>query len=477
MVNIFVKTTIEYMKKGKFEDYFPLNNSLISKIIFTNIKKFEPNLTVYKSYTNISDAEFSDIFIGKLIDECNKGNFDLIKHKKKEDLLNDKMKLYSNDLENKLIQLNINKFSFFNFDEIFNDKSYDLIKLKFNLFNDKYLFFINNDNKLLAFNYNKFTSFNKDDFYNNNYYYKDCFKEIEIESQISNININDSNEIFELNSNNIFNIQDTNIKFINDENSLKFFKNKSKFFEVLSIDIEGQFDTSYKDIKINLIQICDDTNLKNEIYVLDFYSMKKASESIFSELSIILKSIFENKNIKKIFFDGRSDILSLHKELKVCTKNFIDLSALYNSVNSYEKQYELKLSKKDINEKSLIKCLNICKQNYYFKGLNKVLKDYHSKNCINPLKTKYHQLFDEKDFYYWAQRPIIEEFLLYSALDVKYEYDTYNNLKNKLKEILEKFYEIKDINNNNIDLIILLISCPNHNYACNKHIASTNEIK
>ena len=92
------------------------------------------------------------------------------------------------------------------------------------------------------------------------------------------------------------------------------------------------------------------------------------------------------------------------------------------------------------------------------------------------MKNKYHQLFNEKDFYYLTQRPIDEEFLLYSALDVKYEFDTYNNLKNKLKKILENFYEINNINENNIDLIILLISCSNHNSACENYIKNGNKI-
>ena len=56
--------------------------------------------------------------------------------------------------------------------------------------------------------------------------------------------------------------------------------------------------------------------------------------------------------------------------------------------------------------------------------------------------------------------------MLYSALDVKYEFDTYNNLKNELKKVLTNFYEIKDMSEDIIDLIILLISSGNHNNAC-----------
>ena len=476
MINIFIKRSIDHMNKGKYEDFFPINISIISKIIFMNIGKYEPNLTVYKNQTNMNEKEFIDIYIEKLIDECNKGNFDLIKNKTKDDLLGNYNITYINDINNKLANLKINKFCFFNFDDIFKiNKSYNKNKLKLQLFNEGYLFFINNDNKLLTFNYDKFDLFDIEEFYNNSYYYKNCFKTLDIENKKENNNSNLINDIIELNENNIFDLDNTLIKFINDENSLKYFKQQTKNFETLSIDLEGEFDISYENIKINLIQICDDTNLKNDIYVIDFYTLKNINKEIFSELSLILKDIFENKSIKKIFFDGKSDLLCLHKELKICAKNFIDLSSLYNAVNSYNKQYELKKLNKEINEKHFQECLNICKQNYYSKGLNTVLKEYHSKNCFNPLKDKYHKLFKEKDFYYWAQRPIIEEFLLYSALDVKYEFDTYNNLKNKLKKVLEGYYGISDINQDNIDLIILLISCPNHNAACNKYINNINK--
>ena len=483
MMNIFIKRTIEYMNTGKYEDFFPINFSIISKILFTKIGKYEPSLTVYKNHTNINEKDFIHNFIARLIDECNKGNFDLIKNKTKDELIGNKFSDFNKILQNYLLKFNISKFCFFNFDEVFkNEKTNDKNIIKYQLFNDDYLFFINNDNKLLLFNYKKLESFNIEDFYNNEYYYKDCFKELEIGNKIENINLNPVNEIkddenLELNSNNIYNIQDTIINFINDENSLKYLKSKSKNFEILSIDLEGEFDGAYENVKINLIQICDDTNLKNDIYVIDFYNIKNIGKEIFSELSILLKDIFENKNIKKIFFDGRSDLLCLHKELKICVKNFIDLSSLYNAVNSYNEQYKLKSINKEKKEKDFMKCLNICKQNYFSRGLNKVLEQYHSKKMINHLKNKYHELFKEedKDFYFWTKRPILEEFLLYSALDVKYEFDTYNNLKNKLKKVLEEFYEIKDISENNVDLVILLISCPNHNAACDKYIKNTNK--
>ena len=166
----------------------------------------------------------------------------------------------------------------------------------------------------------------------------------------------------------------------------------------------------------------------------------------------------------------------MHQELKICVKNFIDLSSLYNAVNSYKEQNQFKLLNIEKNEQDFKKCLNLCKQNYYYKGLNTVLNNYHSKHCINPLKDKYHKMFSEQSLDYWIKRPIEKEFLLYSALDVKYQYNTYVNLKNDLKKILINFYEINNITDNNIELLILLISCSNHNEACDLFMKRKKEL-
>ena len=98
MMNIFVRTLIDYMKNGKFEDYFPINYSIISRIIFTNIKKYEPNLTIYLQQTYENKNEFMNNLIDKLINESNKGNFNLIKNKNKNDILEDKsnLKIFKN---------------------------------------------------------------------------------------------------------------------------------------------------------------------------------------------------------------------------------------------------------------------------------------------------------------------------------------------------------------------------------------------
>ena len=467
MINTFAKIIIEYMKNGKYEDFFPINFPIISKIIFTTSKFYEPNLASYFRYNKISEAELMNIIIDKLIDESNKGNFDLIKNKDKKELLKENSKKINiQEVYDKHFELNNTKFSYINLDKIENafqekknkNKIHFSNEQKYDLFNKGNLLFINNDNDMYAFNYNKFQSFDLDEFYNNEYYFKDCFKDNDLENKIENLNIDSSNEKIDENINlgqsNIYNIDNTIIKFINDKNSLKYFENKSKNFEVLSIDIEGQF--TLDDIKIN------------DIYVIDFNTFKinEKEKDIFLHLSKLLKNIFENKKIKKIFFDGRNDLLSLHKELNICVKNYIDLSSLYNATNSYKEQYQFKILKGEKDEKDFIKCINACKRHYFSKGLNSVLKDSHTNHCFNPLKDKYHKLFEETTFDYWAKRPITQEFLLYSALDVKYEFDAYNNLKNELKKVLINFYELKDISEDNIDLVILLISSGNHITSC-----------
>ena len=480
MMNIFVKNIIEYMKDGKFEDYFPLNYSTVSKILYTKSSTFDPNLSTYAHQTKYSEYQLLDVLIQKLMDECNKGNFNLIKNKTKQDLIEDiSFPKYIKDIYDNHFKLSNSKFPCFNFDKVdklINIKSNDRHKifsqLKFLLFNDGNLFFFNNENELSVINYNKFQSFNIEEFYNNKYYFKNCFEENKITNSPNDSNTKiEIDENIKLNENNIYNIDDTIINFINDENSFKFFKKQSKLFKDLSIDIEGSF--SAPNIRINLIQICDDTDLKNDIYVIDFNTFKLMNNQLFAQLSKLLKDIFEDRNIKKIFFDGRSDLLSLHKELNICAKNFIDLSSLFNAVNSYKE-----LSKhKNCDLKSFNECLNLCKKNYYFKGLNKVLELFHSKNYSNPLKDKYHKLFKEKPFEYWAARPIIKEFLLYSALDVKYEYDTYFNLRKELKNVLMNFYSLDDISENNIDLMILLISYSNHIAACSSYQKLEEESK
>ena len=136
----------------------------------------------------------------------------------------------------------------------------------------------------------------------------------------------------------------------------------------------------------------------------------------------------------------------------------------------------LKFESNNINEFKHL--LNHFETKYIYQGLNTVLYEYHPFHCINELKTKYHALFQTSPLSEWIKRPILEEFLYYSVLDVKYEYETYMNLRNDLKKIIEQFYNINELNENTLDLIILLISCGHLRFACDKYktFISNNQI-
>ena len=72
---------------------------------------------------------------------------------------------------------------------------------------------------------------------------------------------------------------------------------------------------------------------------------------------------------------------------------------------------------------------------------------------------KFHKLFKEKENNILFRRPIEKDLLYYSALDVIYLYDTFVNMKNILKNVLEKFYENKiKLNEENLNVIIQIIS-------------------
>ena len=218
---------------------------------------------------------------------------------------------------------------------------------------------------------------------------------------------------------------------------------KSKNFIFIIIDLEGRLSSSKP--FINLIQINDDLN-KN-IFIIDvflFTNDKNLCMKYFNKLKIILKSIFENKNINKIFFDGRNDLNSLFFEFDIKIKNYIDLSSFYSALKFFNEELNFKLK----NNKNSNDFDNLIKKNKHdniFKGINNVLQEFHPQNKTNPLKQKFHKLFKEKENNILFRRPIEKDLLFYSALDVIYLYDTFVNMKNILKNVLEKFYEMMRI--------------------------------
>ena len=476
--NRFIQILInEFKSKENFDEIFPISYKTLIKIINRHIGEYEPNTHQYMNLCEINEKEF----LKKITDECmkesNKINLKILKGKKEEELfynvdINSLINSVFENIYEKHFNENNTPFAYIYFDFIENtclkkiiseikhsEKDLFYIGLKFKIFQEKSLLFFDNTQKINIFNFNKFKNFDDKNFYNS-YYYSKCNKnedlDIDLMSDFEKLTLNN----IQCPKENIYNIEETEIKFINNENSLNYFYQKSKNFQVICIDLEGHL--SINNPVVNLIQICDNSNNKSEIFIIDIYTF---INPLNKNAINLIKYLFENKNIKKIFFDGRNDVASLHVALNICVKNYIDLSPLYSAVNSFEEL--LKFKSKELKEFGVL--FQNCRNKFTFQSLNTVLYEYHPNHCINQLKDKYHTLFKKEPLSKWTKRPILEEFLYYSALDVKYEFDTYMSLRNKLKTIIINFYNVNELKNNEIDLIILLISSGHLRFACDKY--------
>ncbi len=478
----YIQIIINELKdKNKFEEIFPMSYKTLITMINRNLGEYIPNTNQYMNLVGIKEKEFLNIISIECIKQYEKGNLNILKGKKKDELfkildVNSLIDSSVKEIYDKHFNENKTSFAYiyYNFIEKcyskkiqheikHNEKSIFYKGILFQLFKEKALMFIDNTKITNIFNYNKFKNFDDINFYDSYYYTKCPDKDINDNNKMNYIIKNFENlslNNIEFPKENIYNIQNTEIKFVNDEKSLMYFFQKSKDFKVISIDLEGNL-TSNNPI-INLIQICDNSNNTSEIFVIDIYTF---THPLNENVIYLIKNIFENKNIKKIFFDGRSDLISLHIQLNICIKNYIDLSSLYSAVKSFNDL--LKFESNNINEFKHL--LNHFESKYIYQGLNTVLYEYHPFHCINELKTKYHDLFQTSPLSEWIKRPILEEFLYYSVLDVKYEYETYMNLRNDLKKIIETFYNIKELKENILDLIINLISCGHLKFTCDKY--------
>ena len=478
----YIKILIKEMNKAnKFEEIFPMTFKKLIQIINRNIGDYIPNVNQYMNLIGINEKEFLNKISIECIKQCEKGNLNILKGKNKDELfiitdVNSLINYSIKEIYDKHFNENKTPFAYIYFNYIencYSNKIQHEIKhhekfsfyngILFQLFKEKALMFIDNTKIINIFNYNKFKNFDDNNFYDS-YYYKKCpDREIYDNNKMNNLINNFENlslNNIEFPKENIYNIQNTEIKFVNNEKSLLYFFQKSKNFKVISIDLEGHLSSNNP--IINLIQICDNSNNKSEIFVIDIYTF---TNPLNENVIYLIKNIFENKNIKKIFFDGRNDLISLHIQLNICIQNYIDLSPLYSAVKTFNDM--IKFESNNINDFKHL--LNNCESKYSFRGLNTVLYEYHPLHCINELKTKYHSLFHSSPFSEWIKRPILEEFLYYSALDVKYEYETYINLRNNLKEIIGKFYNINELKENILDLIIKLISSEHLKFACDKY--------
>jgi len=284
------------------------------------------------------------------------------------------------------------------------------------------------------------------------------------------------------------------------DNQLSFYyfiKQLHKISEI-SVDIEGKLSSS--DVKINLIQIYDHKTF--HIYVFDIHTMfepalnnnenkcnnekngnnekrsttNTASLNLQHLVKLTLTYLFENNKILKVFHDGRGDNYALHKYFNIHVSNYIDTSCIFSAIKQFNLQHKFwsdndYLKRVDINtvvsdkyNKEFNELFSGI-QNSVNPGLNKVLESYESNKNINIYKNKFHEMFKkEENTDFFTQRPIDNEFLIYSALDVKYLFDCLDNMKKEMKMLVKEMHgDVKMV-----EVLLLLLSYDHLKGSCEK---------
>ena len=138
----------------------------------------------------------------------------------------------------------------------------------------------------------------------------------------------------------------------------------------LGVDLEGRLKIGGS---INLIQIaCQDI-----IFIIDIYQIQVLSkdQELLDLTSEVLKCVFLNTSIRKVFFDGKKDLEALHYILGVGCKNFYDAQAIHMAFTQLR---EFQKNKKLLEIKQV-----------GTPGLNDVLSKHEVAHGINSLKTKF----------------------------------------------------------------------------------------
>ncbi|MHA1169044.1 MAG: ribonuclease D, partial [Candidatus Hodarchaeales archaeon] len=178
-------------------------------------------------------------------------------------------------------------------------------------------------------------------------------------------------------------------EYITDSKQLEQAVKQILKYDTVSVDIEADGRFSYVE-KLCLVQLAT----VEKAYIIDV---------LMNDDNSLLRDIFENRNIQKIFHDGRWDIELIKRDLKINVLNVFDTSAAYRVIGN-------------IHHTSLDKLIH----NYFDVSLDKKLQKAN-----------------------WGKRPLTNEMLIYGQLDVHFLIP----LKEKLlKEIvsMDRLYLIED---------------------------------
>jgi len=124
-------------------------------------------------------------------------------------------------------------------------------------------------------------------------------------------------------------------------------------------------------------------------FLLDFYSIFTNNDPKTVDLAKkLLRNIFANETILKVFHDCRHDSLVIHEILGTCIVNIFDTSAvetLKNQLHRYKQANNEGQAKVAIADNNYVRTW----------GLNDVLKRYNASHGVNIHKDRFHSMWSK----------------------------------------------------------------------------------
>jgi len=217
------------------------------------------------------------------------------------------------------------------------------------------------------------------------------------------------------------------VVLVNDQQSLELAINYFSDSDVdqIGVDLEGLLKDN---IHIELVQCSS----KDKIFIFDVYSVylsaidSSDSQPVYFNLIKFLKELMEDPTKCKIFHDCRQDSAALHAFFNICPSNIFDLSAVYMLIEYIKRSLDKK-------EDTLIS------EEIKLPGLNEILEKYQAIHGINKLKNVMKERFRKFPREYFLQRPIDQEFFVYSAKDVEDLVEIRQKMQSTLGSLFHKF--------------------------------------
>jgi len=201
----------------------------------------------------------------------------------------------------------------------------------------------------------------------------------------------------------------------------------------IGIDLEGLLKDN---VNIELVQCSSN----DKIFIFDIYSShlsalegQKDSQQFYFNLLQFLKDLLEDSTKCKIFHDCRQDSAALHSYFNICPSNVFDLSAVYMLIE-YLNRHQSLHSNKDQQKKAQDSFQT--QDEIKLPGLNDILEKYQATHGINKLKSVMKNRFRNFPREYFLQRPIDQEFFIYSAKDVEDLVEMKQKMQSTVKTLL-----------------------------------------